>query len=204
MTGSVEPTHDDVDPRKARSQARLVEAATSLLKSGGVEAITIEAVTRVSKVARTTLYRHFDNVAHLRATALEQLLPPVVQAPADGSLRDRLVELVTRQAALINGAPVHVTTLAWLATADQTDYGEAPAFVSLRQRIIEQHRQPFDELLGSADARAILGDADTELALAQLIGPIVFLRLIGSAPATGDDCASIVDVFLAGRAQSRH
>ncbi|WP_067693524.1 TetR/AcrR family transcriptional regulator [Nocardia jejuensis] len=200
MSGpSEQPAHDDVDPRKARSRARLVDAATALLKTGGVEAITIEAVTRVSKVARTTLYRHFDNAAHLRAAALEHLLPPVVRAPEAGSLRDRLVELVSRQAALINGAPVHVTTLAWLATADHTDYGTAPAFTSLRHRIIEQHRKPFDDLLGSPEARAALTDGTCELALAQLIGPIVFLRLIGSAPATPADCARIVDDFLAVR-----
>ncbi|MGV7807497.1 helix-turn-helix domain-containing protein, partial [Mycobacterium kansasii] len=50
---------DDVDPRRLRSRTRLLDAATKLLNAGGIEAVTIDAVTKASKVARTTLYRHF-------------------------------------------------------------------------------------------------------------------------------------------------
>ncbi|MBY4576208.1 TetR family transcriptional regulator, partial [Gordonia paraffinivorans] len=37
---------DDVDPRRVRSRQRLLDAAVTLLNSGGVEAVTVEAVTR--------------------------------------------------------------------------------------------------------------------------------------------------------------
>ncbi len=41
------------------------------------------------------------------------------------------------------------------------------------------------------------------LALIQLVGPIVFARLVGFPAATAADCARLVDDFLAARACDR-
>ncbi|MFE6861828.1 TetR/AcrR family transcriptional regulator [Nocardia sp. NPDC057668] len=193
------PIDGDGDPRKARSRAHLLRAATSLLTAGGIEAVTIEAVTRISKVARTTLYRHFDSAAHLRATALQALLPPVVEARDSGNLRTRLIDLITRQAAVINDAPINVMAMAWLATAEHADYRADPAFTSLRERIIEQYRRPLDEVLDSLEMREPVGERERALALAQLVGPIVFQRLLGGEPVTEADCIRLVDDFLTAR-----
>ncbi|WP_181723328.1 TetR/AcrR family transcriptional regulator [Nocardia gipuzkoensis] len=209
MTGAVQPTPrhlapgEDVDPRKLRSRARLLDAATALLRTGGLEAVTVEAVTAMSKVARTTLYRHFDNAMQLRAATLEHLLPPVIEAPPAGPLRERLTELLSRQAAVVNEAPLQISTLAWLATGERGEPGAGPAFTSLRQRLIEQYREPFDQLFGDPEVRAQLGDFDVTLALIQLVGPIVFARLVGFPAATAADCARLVDDFLAARAGDR-
>lgn len=56
-----------------------------LLRSGGVEAVTVEAVTSVSRVARTTLYRHFGSTTDLVAAAL---LPQADGHELSGSVRD--------------------------------------------------------------------------------------------------------------------
>lgn len=204
ITAEGRPEPAEVDPRRARSRARLLEAAAELLKTGGLEAITVDAVTRVSHVARTTLYRHFDNVVHLRAATLEHLLPPVVEAPTEGTMRERLIELVGRQADVISEAPPHLATLAWLATADPGDAGAGERAGSLRRRFIDNYRRPFDELFGSDEGRAVLGDRDLVSVLAQLIGPFVFVRLAGVGSATRADCARIVDDFLAARAVRDH
>src|ERR1700739_2892348 len=113
---------DDVDPRWVRSRTRLLDAAADLLRAGGIEAVTIDAVTRESRGARHTLYRHFGCSSDLLAATLERLLPPVTPPPSTGSLRDRLVELVCRQATLYEEAPLHPTTLAWIALRS-TDNG---------------------------------------------------------------------------------
>ena len=84
---SVPVPDDDVDPRRIRSRTRLLDAAATLL-STGVEAVTIDAVTKASKVARTTLYRHFHSSSHLLAATFERLLPQVAtrHRPADPSV----------------------------------------------------------------------------------------------------------------------
>ena len=191
---------DDIDPRRIRSRNRLLDAAATLLSTGGVEAVTIEAVTKASRVARTTLYRQFTSSSHLLAATFERLLPQVTSpAPTSGTLREQLIELVSRQAALFDDAPLHVTTLAWLAlgpTGAKGDTEERHASGALRARVIDQYRQPFDALLRSGQARAEFDDFDLQLALCQLVGPFAFARMTGLRNMTHDDCINIVDDFL--------
>jgi TetR/AcrR family transcriptional regulator of autoinduction and epiphytic fitness len=198
----VEETGDEIDPRRARSRDRLLDAATELLMAGGIDAVTVEAVTRRSKVARTTLYRNFGNSTELLAAAFERLIPQVEPGPEKGSLRERLVELLARKSVVINQVPMQQTLFAWLGMSPTTppeDAGpdaESPAVHSLRTRVIEHYRRPFDQVLASAEARTELGEVDPTFAAAQLIGPILFLRLTGLRPVTPADCEHIVDDFL--------
>jgi TetR/AcrR family transcriptional regulator, regulator of autoinduction and epiphytic fitness len=141
----------DIDPRRVRSRARLLDAAARLLTTGGVEAVTVDAVTRVSMVAKTTLSRHFGSATQLLAATFERTLPRVIPPPATGPLRERLIELLSRQAALLEEAPIHLTLLAWVSLGP-TDDNESGTRNSLRARVIDQYRQPFDHLLGSYQA----------------------------------------------------
>ncbi|TCJ96599.1 TetR/AcrR family transcriptional regulator [Nocardia alba] len=191
----------EVDPRRVRSRARLLDAAAALLQDGGLEAVTVERVTRLSKVARTTLYRHFDNAVQLRAATVERLLPSVLDTPPEGPLRERLISLLERQAEAIRNTPLQVSTLAWLATGSDHN-ADNPAVNSLRQRIIDHYRVPFDQVLDTPDAHRQLGEFDTLFVLSQLVGPLVFAKLIGLRATTQQDCARIVDDFLAARAET--
>lgn len=205
------------DPRKARSRARLLDAATTLLAKGGTEAVTIDAVTKLAKVARATLYRHFDSGTELVAAAFGRLMPPASTVPLTGGLREQLIELMIRQARLIEEAPMHVTALCWLGMGRALDdyssapdletagerAAERPELRSLREHIVVQYRVAFDHVLATDEARATLGDFDYDLALAQLVGPLIFTRLATLAPLGSDACVRIVDDFLAARAAAR-
>lgn len=198
---------ESVDPRKLRSRDRLLAAATQLLASGGIEAVTVEAVTRASKVARTTLYRNFGNSAGLLAAAFERLLPQVVPPAPDGTVEQQLTELLIAQTAAIEQAPAQLSTLAWMGLgigpAPTAPDGRSPMVNSLRASVIEHYRVPFDRVLDTPAARAELGDQDRVFVLAQLLGPIIFLKLTGLRPATPADCARIVRDFLAARRTRR-
>jgi AcrR family transcriptional regulator len=193
---------DEVDPRWLRSRTRLLDAAVDLLRTGGIEAVTIDAVTKASKVARTTLYRHFGCSSDLLAATLERLLPPVAPPPSTGSLRDRLVELVCRQATLYQEAPLHPTTLAWIALRS-TDSGADDAQDwqrcnrTLQERVVDHYVQPFEAILQSPEVRTQLDEFDLELAVCQLVGPLLFAWMIGLRVIDHQDCARIVDDFLA-------
>ena len=89
-------TGGKLDPRPARSRARLLDAATALLRSGGPSAVTIDAVTRSANVARATLYRHFSSANDLLAACFMSLIPPPPMPPEEGSLRERLTAIVWR------------------------------------------------------------------------------------------------------------
>jgi AcrR family transcriptional regulator len=172
------------DPRPARSRARLLDAATALLRSGGPSAVTIDAVTRSANVARATLYRHFSSANDLVAAAFMSLIPPAPMPPEEGSLRERLTAIVVAWADSIAEAPTTLTAMAWLSLGP--DIGHIPArpseagspeLRSLRERIAEQYSAPFDAIFDSPQAAAELKPVDRTMAFALLIGPLAFGRI---------------------------
>ncbi|BCI90637.1 hypothetical protein NIIDMKKI_58430 [Mycobacterium kansasii] len=113
-------------------------------------------------------------------------------------MRDQLVELLSRQANLFQEAPLHVTTLAWVALGPTPDgTTETSDRHALRTRIIDHYRYPFDQLLQGSDAREELDNFDLELVMCQLVGPVAFARLTGLRAIDRQDCEQIVDDFLA-------
>ncbi len=156
------------DPRPARSRARLLEAATALLRAGGPSAVTIDAVTRRADVARATLYRHFPSANDLVAAAFTSLIPPPPMPPESGSLRDRLIAVVSGWAESIAEAPTTLTAMAWLSLGpdigELPDAGRArgasPQVLSLRERIAEQYSAPFDAVFGGPSAADELRPVD--------------------------------------------
>jgi AcrR family transcriptional regulator len=172
-------TAESGDPRPARSRARLLEAATSLLRTGGPGAVTIDAVTRKANVARATLYRHFPSANDLVAAAFMSLIPPPPMPPADGSLRDRLTAIVAEWAESIAEAPTTLTAMAWLSLGPDISLSPVPnaggdGVRSLRERIAEQYSAPFEALFESS---AELRTVDRTTAFALLIGPLAFGRI---------------------------
>jgi AcrR family transcriptional regulator len=173
------------DPRPARSRARLLDAATALLRAGGPSAVTIDAVTRSANVARATLYRHFPSANDLLAAAFMSLIPPPPMPPEHGSLRERLTAIVVAWAESISEAPTTLTAMAWLSLGP--DIGQlpeaqhrdvsSPEMRSLRERIAQQYSAPFDVIFDGPQAAAELEPVDRTIAFALLIGPLAFGRI---------------------------
>ena len=196
---------DKTDPRPARSRARLLEAATALLRAGGPSAVTVDAVTRGANVARATLYRHFPSGNDLLAAAFNGLIPPAPMPSDEGTLRDRLIALVLAFGHSIAERPGMAMAMSWLALgrdleqlpeSPRTRTADSPAITTLRERIAQQYAAPFDAIFDSPEA-AELGDVDRTRAIALLIGPAVLGRLSTLPDFDYRDCAeAAVDGFL--------
>ncbi len=199
----LEDSNRETDPRRVRSRNRLLDAATSLLTSGGVEAVTVDAVTRVSRVARTTLYRHFSSSTELVAAAFERMLPAIVFPPVTHQLRTDLVTALDWVSRQLDEEPIKLSTVGWLAMSlDEGQHEGNSAMAALRDRLIAQYRKPFDAVFDGPEAVRELGVVDRDLAFAQLAGPVILSRLSGSAVIAIDAAGRrrIVDDFLlAGR-----
>lgn len=64
---------------------RILDAALQLLRSGGPRAVTMQSVTEVTGIAKTTLYRRHTDRRALLAAALERLLlQPTIDEQASG------------------------------------------------------------------------------------------------------------------------
>ncbi|MCV7256023.1 TetR/AcrR family transcriptional regulator [Mycobacterium hackensackense] len=198
------------DPRPARSRARLLDAATALLRSGGPSAVTVDAVLRGANVARATLYRHFPSGNDLLAAAFHALIPAAPEPPPEGPLRERLTALVQAQAALIAEVPVTVAAMSWLALggdltalpwtdrAGAAAKSDSPEIRTLRERVAEQYAAPLEAVLDSPDAIAQLGNVDRTTAAALLLGPVVLGKLSTLPDFDYEQIARVsVDGFLA-------
>jgi AcrR family transcriptional regulator len=76
-------------PREIDVDRRLESAVLTLVRTGGPEAVNVEAVASASGVAKTTIYRRYANRTELLKTVLEN----AIQAPerlAEGSVRDKI------------------------------------------------------------------------------------------------------------------
>ncbi|UMB68689.1 TetR/AcrR family transcriptional regulator [Mycobacterium paraterrae] len=196
---------DKTDPRPARSRARLLEAATALLRAGGPSAVTVDAVTRGANVARATLYRHFPSGNDLLAAAFSGLIPPAPMPSDDGTLRDRLIAVVLAFGQSIAESSGMVMAMSWLALgrdleqlpeSRRTPTSDSSAISTLRERIAQQYAAPFDAIFNSPDAEE-LGDIDRTRAIALLIGPAVLGRLSTLPNFDYRECAeAAVDGFL--------
>ena len=200
-----------IDPRPARSRARLLEAATTLLRAGGPSAVTVDAVTRASNVARATLYRHFPSGNDLLAAAFHALIPPAPIPPDQGSLRDRLIAALHGFSDLIAETPISLAAMSWLALGgdlEQMRWGkdkrvsESAEVQTLRERVAEQYAAPFDAIFDSPSAIAALGEIDRTRAVSLLLGPIVLGKLSTLANFDYREIAEVaVDGFLATNAK---
>lgn len=198
------------DPRPARSRARLLEAAAKLLRSGGPNAVTIDAVTRSANVARATLYRHFSSANELLAAAFMSLLQPAPMPPAEGGVRDQLLAVVAGWAETIAEVPTTLTAMTWLASGpDAGAYSEvrqadSDAVGSLRAHIIQMYSAPFDAIFDSPQAADDLEEVDRIEAIALLIGPLILGRLSTVADFDYRRCAeAAVDGFLGTHARTK-
>ena len=191
------PMASPTDPRRARSRGKLLDAAADLLLSGGAAAVTVEAVTRVSGVARTTLYRNFPSTDALIAAAFRRLLPTPETPPTDLPVREQLVHLCTSMTQLIQTVPMQQSMLGWLAmgrgASARDEVGE------LRRGVVDAYAAPLHEVLSAAEADGSLAPGDRDLAVAQLAGPVVLARIIGLRPYTPEDVERLVDDFLRAR-----
>ena len=85
-----ETQSDNDDPRIARTRQHAMEATLELLAESGLQGCTFETISERSGVARSTLYRHWDNKSELLKDALRgQVIERV--APDTGNLRDDML-----------------------------------------------------------------------------------------------------------------
>jgi AcrR family transcriptional regulator len=173
-----------VDPRPARSRARLLDAATALLRSGGPAAVTVDAVLRGANVARATLYRHFPSGNDLLAAAFQSVMPPPPMPPSEGPLRERLTRLLQDWADLIGETPMMLSAMYWVALGSDLEQlpeaecaADSHAVQTLRERIAQQYAAPFDAIFDSPQALAELGELDRVVAISLLLGPLVTVKM---------------------------
>jgi len=190
-------TSPATDPRAARSREAILAAAYDLLAREGPGAITHQRVAQQAGVGRATVYRHWAAPQDLLRDVLYTAELPFFATPAL-PLRPWLhAEL--RQLADELALPA-VASLA-IALMEQTRSGGAGARP-------HRHITAITERLAAAFALAVdAGELDTapdtELAAAQLIGPLVYRTTLQAAPVPDRLLTAVIDAVTPGSNPAR-
>lgn len=176
-----------------RSRAKVLEAATELLVEGGAQALTVDAVSERSGVAKSTMYRQFPSRIDLLVEVLRHNVPPIDPDVPPGtfeeSLRSRLHEMATK--------------------LSDPDWARIfPALISLKNVIPDIHALTEDDraarcalmqavLDRGVDEGLVPPGTDPESAVSFLIGPLVFAGLNYEAVDLHNLADQVVDHYVA-------
>jgi hypothetical protein len=197
-TPITEDTPPAETPQAPPTRAEQLRAVVTLIKSGGLKPLAVYTYGQQKTAAKNTVFKYLGKGVVAGTAALYRVLLPVATAPAEGSVRDRLIELVERQAVVIQTAPLSKVALTWIAAGAPAEASEEMTKAAMFRMGLNYHyRQPFEELFATEEGRTALGDNNVPAAVAQLLGPVAYGRLVGAARTTHSDHVRIVDEFLA-------
>ena len=179
------------DPRVVRSRQAALSAVQELLAEQGWTGVTHVAVAARSGVGRTTLYRHWPDVASLIHDAIVQRIGQARTARTEDLRADLISELNGLQRLLHD--PASERTMR--AVLERAPFD--PAFASLKEDLYRSGSAGFRAILEAAMTRGELQpDTDIPVAIDQLAGPLMYRRLFAGLDIDEKYAEAIVDSVL--------
>jgi AcrR family transcriptional regulator len=168
-----------------------------LLAEVGPTGLSVDEVAARAGVSKTTIYRRFATKDDLMVAALASLEQSWRAAPADGPVRDALLQLVEGWWAQ------HATPSGQLFPRVLAHAKNNPRmFCSFYDTVIEPRRDNYREVIRRGiDHGELRTDTDVELMTTLIIASTVYtlqVRSSGRDPAPGAEAADVVDAILAG------
>lgn len=179
-TGRPRPARPELDrgpdPRVLRSRHAALTAVQDILAEQGWTGVTHVAVAARSGVGRTTLYRHWPDVASLIHEAIDERIGQA-RAPRSGELRADLISELNGLRKLLHDRASEHTMRAVLERAPFD-----PAFASLKKTLYQSGSAGFRKILQAAiKAGDLPPDLDVGFTIDQLAGPLVYRRLLAGS-----------------------
>lgn len=161
------------DPRTLRSRERVLTSAVELLREHGAAGCTIEAVAAHSGVAKTTIYRQFDDREDLVVAAIESVkTQPFV--PVDGGVLADLETMAQELAVALRTGEFASLLGSLIELAERS-----PRAAALVEEFAQRRRRHLVDRLqvaiGSGELRA---DEDLDLLVSRLVGPLFYRRFV--------------------------
>lgn len=148
------------EANKARTREALLDTLGELVRGGGVEGITVEAVAEGAGVSRRTFFNYF---ASIESALAESMAVPVAELAAGLLSRPADEEPLVAMRRTLEAVPLPHELLAWLHAVHSSDSVEHPVSV----RVWDYHREWLEGLVAQR-----LGDQDP-LRVATLAGAVM-------------------------------
>ncbi len=192
------------DPRLTATRDRALDAALKILLEDGVLAVTHGAVSKVTGISRSTLYRHWPEISQLRnntfkrATIKRAAIPPNIAPQNNGPLRADLTRTMGALMSSLNETPWGQIAPQVIAAA-ATDEDARSVINDLMQERIAWVASIFE----AAEARGELSpDAPVRDLAEMAIAVPYFRKFIAGLPLDQDWLDAHVD-FLCRRAEAQ-
>ena len=179
------------DPRVLRSRQAALSAVQDLLAEQGWTAVTHVAVAARSGVGRTTLYRHWPDVASLIYDAIAQRIGQARTARTGDLRADLISELNGLRLLLDDPASEHTMR----AVLERAPFD--PAFGSLKEMLYRSGSSGFRAILQDAISRGDLRpDIDVSMVIDQLAGPLMYRHLFAGLETDHDYAQAVAESVL--------
>ena len=184
---------DAPDPRVARTQRDVVDAAAALLLEDGWDALTHAEVARRAGYSKATVYTHWPTRLDLIRASIEQICGEAQHPPITGDLRH---DLHTALADFANDLSEGHLDRLLAGVIERANQGEV--VTQLRRRLYETGTRSLRTILLSH-----LSARDVEPSLALLTGAVLVRVTFEGKPATSAFIDDVLDRVLS-RTKPRH
>ncbi|HEY9558519.1 MAG TPA: TetR/AcrR family transcriptional regulator [Acidimicrobiales bacterium] len=190
------PASTELDPRVVRTRRHVLAAARTVLVEEGWQRVTVTRVADRSGYARTTLYRHWPQRLDLLRDLITEEVHLLHTVPTGDVRADLVAELEAFRVAITTTGLGRVMIAIGQQASDDAELAE------LSSAVRADGTRVLDEIITSAVARGELrAQLDPDMAVAQLVGPVLFRYLFEShGGIDGAFVVSVVDLFLRGGA----
>jgi AcrR family transcriptional regulator len=181
------------DERVQRSKKAVLTATFQLLSETGLTGVSIDAVSRRSGVAKTTIYRHWPSRSALVLDACSRLKPKS-EAPDTGNLKDDVTVLALNLASRLRTAR-WATVLPSMIDAAERD----PELADLHSRMHAEMTTAFRSVIERSQQRGELSRhrRSTEV-VAMILGPLFYRRWFSREPIDEGFVKRVVESAVSG------
>ncbi len=180
------------NPRTTRVRKIVLDAATELLITEGHRAVTPHQVSKVTGVARTTIYRHWPNPVSLLLDAIDSVVAPDHSLSTVGDIR---VDLTTALESLRRRLSTRPFRTMFAALLDHST--SSSKLVRAQRRFVSGVTAPVRSIVAEAiDGDRLAQPLTPDEAVAQLVGPIFYQHVMLQERISDDLIARTVDAFV--------
>ena len=181
-------------PRSMEAHAAILRAAIALIRDVGYDAVTMECIASCAGVGKATLYRRWEGKELLVAEAIEQIAITLPR-PDTGTLRED-VRAVMRSTSGMYRDPATRALLSGLVAAIARS---EPIAAAVRGGFVAARRAALRVVLERwRDRHMLRPDADIEILMDMIHGPLFYRFLLRGEPVDERVCDAVLDMVLRG------
>jgi AcrR family transcriptional regulator len=162
-------------PRSEHAQEAILRSVVELLEHVGFQDLTVEAVAERAKVSKATVYRWWPNKGALVVDAFHSMALEELRFSDTGAVWSDMSSQMGRVVSIFRGRRGKLVSA--LIAGGQSD---ADLMAAFRERfLIPRRQEAYATLQRAVDRGELREDADFDLLLDSLYGPIYMRFLIG-------------------------